>query len=138
LTDEDFGALGEYFMGQMMGSSHSAMNQMMVNMMGEEGEKQHIMHDIEYQMYNRYARAAENVEIKKDTLPPEAKIFKITINVGASERTTITKDFVYIAWPTTVGSINVSVAGQWKHVEDSLSYIKGIYRGKVKISVTEE
>ena len=40
LSDEDFGALGEYFMGQMMGSSHSAMNQMMVNMMGEEGEEQ--------------------------------------------------------------------------------------------------
>jgi putative membrane protein len=40
LSDDDFGALGEYFMGQMMGGSHSAMNQMMVNMMGEEGEKQ--------------------------------------------------------------------------------------------------
>lgn len=40
LTEEDFGALGEYFMGQMMGSSHSAMNQMMVNMMGKEGEEQ--------------------------------------------------------------------------------------------------
>lgn len=40
LSDDDFGALGEYFMGQMMGNSHSAMNQMMVNMMGTEGEEQ--------------------------------------------------------------------------------------------------
>ena len=40
LSDDDFGALGEYFMGQMMGNSHAAMNQMMVNMMGEEGEEQ--------------------------------------------------------------------------------------------------
>lgn len=40
LTDDQFEALGEYFMGQMMGESHPAMNQMMVRMMGEEGEKQ--------------------------------------------------------------------------------------------------
>src|SRR3989338_2431110 len=40
LSDDDFGALGEYFMGQMMGNSHSAMNQMMVNIMGEKGEEQ--------------------------------------------------------------------------------------------------
>lgn len=40
LTEEQFGALGEYFMGQMLGDSHSSMNAMMMNMMGEEGEKQ--------------------------------------------------------------------------------------------------
>lgn len=40
LSDEQFGALGEYFMGQMMGDSHAAMNQMMIQMMGEEGEEQ--------------------------------------------------------------------------------------------------
>ncbi|MBI1833345.1 MAG: SHOCT domain-containing protein [Candidatus Andersenbacteria bacterium] len=40
LSDEQFAALGEYFMGQMMGDSHAAMNQMMINMMGEEGEEQ--------------------------------------------------------------------------------------------------
>src|SRR3989344_5380345 len=39
LSDDDFGALGEYFMGQMMGNSHATMNQMMVNMMSEEGEE---------------------------------------------------------------------------------------------------
>lgn len=39
LSDEDFGALGEYYMGQMTGYSHEAMNTMMVQMMGEEGEK---------------------------------------------------------------------------------------------------
>ena len=27
LTDEDFGALGEYFMGQMLGEAHPAMNE---------------------------------------------------------------------------------------------------------------
>src|SRR3989344_2109102 len=40
LLDEQYAALGEYFMGQMMGDSHAAMNQMMVSMMGEEGEEQ--------------------------------------------------------------------------------------------------
>ena len=40
LTDEDFGALGEYFMGLMTGESHEAMNAMMIQMMGEEGEEQ--------------------------------------------------------------------------------------------------
>ena len=38
LTDENFGALGEYFMGQMMGDSHEAMNNMMIQTMGEKGE----------------------------------------------------------------------------------------------------
>jgi len=40
LSDEDFGALGEYFMGLMTGTSHEAMNAMMIQMMGEEGEEQ--------------------------------------------------------------------------------------------------
>lgn len=39
LNDENFGALGEYFMGQMMEDSHVAMNTMMTNMMGEKGEE---------------------------------------------------------------------------------------------------
>jgi len=40
LTDENFGALGEYFMGRMAGEQHEAMNKMMIQMMGEEGEEQ--------------------------------------------------------------------------------------------------
>lgn len=40
LNDEDFDALGEYFMGQMMGSSHAAMNAMMIQAHGEPGEEQ--------------------------------------------------------------------------------------------------
>jgi len=40
LTDNNFEALGEYFMGQMAGESHEAMNNMMETMMGEEGERQ--------------------------------------------------------------------------------------------------
>lgn len=40
LSDEDYELLGEYFMGQWAGSSHEAMNQMMVRMMGEQGERQ--------------------------------------------------------------------------------------------------
>src|SRR3990172_9580810 len=40
LTDDNFEALGEYFMGQMAGNSHEAMNNMMIQMMGEKGEKQ--------------------------------------------------------------------------------------------------
>ncbi len=40
LSDEDFGALGEYYMGQMTGDSHEAMNTMMERMMGKDGEEQ--------------------------------------------------------------------------------------------------
>lgn len=40
LNDENFGVLGEYFMGQMMGDSHAAMNAMMMQMHGKEGEEQ--------------------------------------------------------------------------------------------------
>ena len=40
LSDEQFGVLGEYFMGQMAGDSHAAMNAMMIQTHGEEGEKQ--------------------------------------------------------------------------------------------------
>ena len=40
LTDDNFEALGEYFMGQMIGNSHEAMNSMMERMLGEEGEQQ--------------------------------------------------------------------------------------------------
>src|SRR3989344_6628223 len=40
LSDEDFGSLGEYFMGQMMGDSHATMNEMMTRMHGEESEEQ--------------------------------------------------------------------------------------------------
>lgn len=40
LSDDNFGTLGEYFMGQMMGNSHEAMNNMMIQMMGEKGEEQ--------------------------------------------------------------------------------------------------
>jgi len=40
LTDEQFAALGEYFMGEMTGDAHEAMNAMMTHMMGEEGEEE--------------------------------------------------------------------------------------------------
>lgn len=42
LTDNQYGALGEYFMSQSIGDTqrHAAMNQMMISMMGEEGEEQ--------------------------------------------------------------------------------------------------
>src|SRR3989338_2575481 len=40
LSDEQFGVLGEYFMGQMAGNSHAAMNAMMIQTHGEEGEEQ--------------------------------------------------------------------------------------------------
>ncbi|MBI2034061.1 MAG: SHOCT domain-containing protein [Candidatus Liptonbacteria bacterium] len=39
LTEENFAVLGEYFMGLMLGDSHEAMNQMMISMMGEDGEE---------------------------------------------------------------------------------------------------
>src|SRR3990167_6817997 len=40
LTDEQFAALGEFFMGEMTGDAHEAMNTMMTRMMGEDGEEQ--------------------------------------------------------------------------------------------------
>ena len=40
LSDDDFGVLGEYFMGQMTGASHEAINVMMEQMMGKKGEEQ--------------------------------------------------------------------------------------------------
>jgi putative membrane protein len=44
LSADEYGVLGEYFMGQMMGDAHAAMNAMMIQMMGEEGEEQ--MHEV--------------------------------------------------------------------------------------------
>lgn len=44
LSEENFGTIGEYFMGQMMGTSHESMNNMMIAMMGEKGEEQ--MHTV--------------------------------------------------------------------------------------------
>ena len=40
LKDDDFEALGEYFMGTMMGDAHAAMNAMITQGHGEEGEEQ--------------------------------------------------------------------------------------------------
>lgn len=40
ISDEDFAKLGEYFMGAMTGDSHAAMNAMMIQVHGEEGEEQ--------------------------------------------------------------------------------------------------
>lgn len=39
LTDDNFGTLGEYFMGRMIGTSHEAMNNMMIQTMGEQDEE---------------------------------------------------------------------------------------------------
>ncbi|NCN52987.1 hypothetical protein GW950_00810 [Candidatus Wolfebacteria bacterium] len=40
LNDEQYGVLGEYFMGQMSGNSHAAMNAMMIQTHDEDGEEQ--------------------------------------------------------------------------------------------------
>jgi len=40
LSDDNFHALGMYFMGLMAGDSHQTMDTMMEKMMGEEGEEQ--------------------------------------------------------------------------------------------------
>jgi len=40
LTEDDFDVLGDYFMGQMMGNGHAAMNERMSLMMGDQAEKQ--------------------------------------------------------------------------------------------------
>ncbi len=40
LTDDDFDVLGDYFMGQMMGSAHTAMNARLEQQLGSDGEKQ--------------------------------------------------------------------------------------------------
>ncbi len=40
LANDDYEKLGEYYMGQMAGNSHEAMNRMMEQMMGKEREEQ--------------------------------------------------------------------------------------------------
>lgn len=40
LTDDDFDVLGDFFMGNMMGSNHDSMNQLMAQRLGDNGEKQ--------------------------------------------------------------------------------------------------
>lgn len=40
LSDDEFAALGEFFMGEMTGDAHEAMNAMMTRMMGERGEEE--------------------------------------------------------------------------------------------------
>lgn len=40
LTDADFDKLGDFFMGSMMGSSHDAMDQIMTQRLGQQGEEQ--------------------------------------------------------------------------------------------------
>lgn len=40
LSDQQFGILGEYFMGIMTGASHASMNAMMIQMHGQNGEEQ--------------------------------------------------------------------------------------------------
>ncbi|TAL19168.1 hypothetical protein EPN90_04325 [Patescibacteria group bacterium] len=40
LTNDNLELLGEYFMGQMAGTAHEAMNNMMLQMMGENNEAQ--------------------------------------------------------------------------------------------------
>ena len=58
LSDDDFRVLGEYFMGQMTGDSHEAMNAMMTQMMGEEGEE--AMHAV---MGKRLSGCAASAEV---------------------------------------------------------------------------
>ena len=40
LTDQNYEVLGEFFMGRMLGANHAAMNQMMTQMLGSDGEEQ--------------------------------------------------------------------------------------------------
>jgi putative membrane protein len=40
LSNEQYGVLGEYFMGTMVGESHATMNAMMIQAHGEDGEEQ--------------------------------------------------------------------------------------------------
>ena len=63
LTDQDFEVVGEYFMGRMTGNSHEAMNQMMENMMGKQGEEN--MHII---MGKRMSGCDTNVQFPQNTM----------------------------------------------------------------------
>lgn len=75
LTESDFAALGEYFMGQMMGESHSAMNSMMVAMMGQDGEEQvHVV------MGKRLSNCDPNVEFPQDFA--NNGMFRMMVNGG--------------------------------------------------------
>ena len=43
LNDEQYGVLGEYFMGQMSGESHASMNAMMIQAHGENRDEQNLV-----------------------------------------------------------------------------------------------
>lgn len=40
LSEDDFDKLGDFFMGNMMGSSHDSMDQLMIDRLGQQGEQQ--------------------------------------------------------------------------------------------------
>lgn len=61
LSDDNFQVLGEYYMGRMTGTSHEAMNTMMIQMMGEQGEQQ--MHVV---MGKRLSGCNVNAEIPQN------------------------------------------------------------------------
>jgi len=63
LSDDNYEVLGEYFMGQSIGNTkrHTLMNQMMISMMGEGGEKQtHIVLGKKYSGCDADAQVPQN------------------------------------------------------------------------------
>jgi len=67
LTDDDFDVLGDYFMGQMVGNSHSTMNSNMSKMMGDDGEKQ--MHIVMGKQYSGCSSSTSSVPSQNTRFP---------------------------------------------------------------------
>lgn len=105
---------------------------------GEAGfirlENKHIMHEVEFEMYNKYVHPVEDNFVKKEDSSDETKIFNITISIGTTEQNTITKKFVYIAQPSI--SENISIGDQWDQVEKILDYIEKKFNRRVRYEVT--
>lgn len=74
LTNDDFDVLGDFFMGNMIGSNHDSMNQMMVQRLGQDGEKK--MH---IALGERLSGCNSNA-----TLPQGASYFTPMMGIGGS------------------------------------------------------
>lgn len=100
-------------------------------------EHAHIMNDIEASLLSNGVSRVVPGAVHDDALPPEAKVYTITVRVGTSDQAPVTQQFEYIAAPKTVGTTIVSTEYLWGSVKDTLTAIENLYGRKVTISVAE-
>jgi len=101
-------------------------------------ENKYILHNIiniKMAIYNQNIYEVADGDLERFSLPPEAKVFDITVGTGEQ---IITRRFAYVPNLKTQGATNIPVEAQWKRIENALSDIVATYRGKAKYSVIEE